>query len=433
MRTAEGYPVSRRFAGALLLCAALALQAAAPAAVDQLSAFPSRVIVNWTEDPSTGFSVTWRTDKTVKRAFGEILPACDSPAFANKAQRVPASTEAYETDEGPALSHSVSFRKLQADTLYLYRAGDGANWTEWNQFRTASSKPEPLTFLYFGDVQLGVYAVWSRVIRQAFAMAPEARFMVYAGDLINRHNADQEWGEWFAAAGWIHRLLPSFPSPGNHEYSRASGGEPKLTPNWRPQFTLPTNGVAGLEETNYYMDIQGLRMISLNSNWKQREQAEWLERLLANNPNRWTIIVFHHPIYSTKRGRDNRELREMWQPVFDRHGVDLVLQGHDHTYGRTNLVTGGKAPSNRAGTVYVVSMSGAKMYDLAGDKIFARVAEDTQLFQIVRIHDDTLRFEARTATGVLYDAFTLRKQNGKPNRLVNQIPATPAHRRAASE
>jgi len=58
-------------------------------------------------------------------------------------------------------------------------------------------------------------------------------------------------------------------------------------------------------------------------------------------------------------------------------------------------------------------------------KVFARTAEDTQLFQIVRIQGDTLRFECRTATGALYDAFMLRKQAGKPNKLTNQIPATP--------
>jgi 3',5'-cyclic AMP phosphodiesterase CpdA len=272
--------------------------------------------------------------------------------------------------------------------------------------------------------------VWSRVVRQAYSMAPEARFMVYAGDLINRHALDHEWGEWHQAAGWINRVVPSFPAVGNHEYGRAVGGGRNLTPNWCPQFTLPANGVAGLEDTNYYMDIQGLRMIALNSNMKQKEQAEWLDRLLANNPNRWTVVAFHHPIYSTKRGRDNPELRQMWQPVFDKHGVDLVLQGHDHTYGRTNLQTGGKVQSGKAGTVYVVSMSGAKMYELGDLKVFARVAEDTQLFQIVRIQDDTLRFETRTASGALYDAFTLRKQAGKPNKLTNQIPATPARLRA---
>lgn len=391
----------------------LVLGACAAVPSNSPSAVPDRVILNWTADASTGFSVTWRTGTTVKQSFAEIVVSEDGAGFVKKAQRLNATTEVYETDRGAAQSHSVTFQGLTPATLYLYRVGDGTAWTEWNPVRTAAAKPGPLTFLYFGDVQLGIYSMWSRVVRQAYSMAPDARFMVYAGDLINRNGVDEEWGEWHQAAGWINRVVPSFPSPGNHEYGRASDNGRKLTPNWRPQFTLPTNGVAGLEETNYYTDIQGLRMIALNSNLKQKEQAEWLDKLLANNPNRWTVVVFHHPIYSTKRGRDNAELRELWQPVFNKHGVDLVLEGHDHIYGRTNL-------QGRA--VYVVSMSGAKLYDQPDTKVFARTGVNTQFFQIVRIQDDTLRFETRTASGTLHDAFTLRKQNGKPNKLINQIP-----------
>ncbi|MCE5306040.1 MAG: metallophosphoesterase family protein [Acidobacteriales bacterium] len=412
--------VTRRCVAALALVSLFILPAAPPAAAYQPSPVPDRVILNWTEDPSTGFSVTWRTNETTRKAFAEIVPAEDDTGFDKKAQRVNALTAAYETDAGRASSHRVTFRGLMPDTLYAYRVGDGAIWSEWNQLRTASAKPEPLTFVYFGDVQIKIHSLWSRVVRQAYSMAPEARFMVFAGDLINRREVDREWGEWHEAGGWIFRLVPSFPAVGNHEY----GSSKQLTPNWRAQFTPPSNGVPGLEGTNYYMDIQGLRMIALNSNLKQKEQAEWLDRLLANNPNRWTAVAFHHPIYSTRRGRDNPELRETWQPVFDKYGVDLVLQGHDHTYGRTNLQTSGKVRSARAGTIYVVSMSGAKMYTLGHSKVFARTAEDTQLFQIVRIQGDTLRFECRTASGALYDAFTLQKRSGKPNKLTNQIPAT---------
>ncbi len=422
------FAVARRCVVILALASLAILRAASPAGAYQPSPVPDRVIVNWTEDPSTGFSVTWRTGETAHKALAEIVAAGDDPGLDRKAQRVNASTEAYETDQGRALSHRVTFRALMPDTLYAYRVGDGAIWSEWNQLRTAGAKPDPIAFIYFGDVQSRIYSLWPRVVRQAYSMAPDARFMVFAGDLINRRGVDREWGEWYEAGGWIYRLVPSFPAPGNHEY----GSSKQLPPNWHSQFTLPANGVAGLEGTNYYMDIQGLRMIALNSNLRQREQAEWLDRLLANNPNRWTAVVFHHPIYSTKRGRDNPELREIWQPVFDKYGVDLVLQGHDHTYGRTNLQTSGKVRAPRAGTIYVVSMSGAKMYTLGHSKVFARTAEDTQLFQIVRIQGDTLRFESRTASGALYDAFTLRKQAGKPNKLTNQIPATPEGVRAAS-
>jgi 3',5'-cyclic AMP phosphodiesterase CpdA len=223
------------------------------------------------------------------------------------------------------------------------------------------------------------------------------------------------------APGWIYRSVPSFPTPGNHEYPSRG----VLNANWKPQFTLPRNGVPGLEETNYYVDIHGLRMISLNSNEKQTEQAEWLDQLLASNTQHWVICTFHHPIFSTARGRDNKSLRELWQPVFDKHAVDMVLTGHDHTYGRTNVMTGAAARSTMGGTVYVVSVSGPKMYRHDKAPVHARVAEDTQLYQVIRINADRLSYEARTARGDLYDAFDLVKIKGRPNRLIPKPPVAP--------
>ncbi len=54
-----------------------------------------------------------------------------------------------------------------------------------------------------------------------------------------------------------------------------------------------------------------------------------------------------------------------------------------------------------------------------------RTAEGTQLYQVVSIDGDTLRLEARTALGELYDAFTLKKRPGLGNELIEQGPGTP--------
>jgi hypothetical protein len=393
--------------------------------------FPDRVILTWSGDPATSQAVTWRTDASVTRALAEIAKAGDGPDFVKQAKKVDAHTEPLKTDLGLAHYHSVEFTALTPDTMYAYRVGDGFNWSEWNQFRTASEKPAPLEFIYVGDAQNDIYSLWSRLIRQAYSDAPKMRFIVHAGDLINKADRDADWGEWHQAAGWINRSVPSFPVPGNHEYGRQVEGKKANTVNWRPQFTLPGNGVPGLEETNYYIDVQGVRMIALNSNERQQEQAEWLDRLLASNTQRWVIATFHHPIYSAARSRDNKALREMWQPVFDKHAIDLVMTGHDHTYARTNLMTGVNAQTGRNGTVYVVSVSGPKMYNLDRVPQMQRAAEDTQLFQVVRVSGDTLSYEARTARGILYDAFELKKRNGKSNLLVNKVPDTPERRRKA--
>lgn len=69
------------------------------------------------------------------------------------------------------------------------------------------------------------------------------------------------------------------------------------------------------------------------------------------------------------------------------------------------------------------SVSGSKMYPIERRPWMKRAAADTQLYHVIRIDGDKLSFEARTATGSLYDAFELVKQAGKTNQLIEKIPA----------
>lgn len=409
------------------------------------SALPDRIIRTFAADPARSIAVTWRTDAGVEKAVAQVAPADAGPKFAARAKTLDARSTALAADLGEARFHSVVFDDLAPATTYAYRVGDGVNWSEWVHARTASDKPEPFSFIYFGDAQNDIKSLWSRVIRGAYSDASKARFIVHAGDLVNNANNDAQWGEWFGAGGWVNAMVPSIPTPGNHEYERpkadpqAAPDAPKppaqLSRHWRPQFALPEHGPDGLKETVYYVDYQGVRIISLNSNEEIALQVPWLESVLSGNTNRWTIVTFHHPVYSPAKDRDNPKVRELWQPLFDRYRVDLVLQGHDHTYARTglrayeNIPSGGSHRDADGGTVYVVSVSGPKMYDLKKSDWMVRSAEDTQLYQIISIDADTLRYEARTAVGDLYDAFDLHKQAGQPNRLVDKIPDTPERHR----
>jgi hypothetical protein len=402
--------------------------------------FPDRIILTIAGDPAHTQAVTWRTDETVTKAEAQIAPADHGPLFEAKARTVAAITTEHKTEDGIDHDHAVVFDGLSPNSRYLYRVGDGTHWSERIAFRTASDRPEAFSFLYVGDAQNSIRSHWSRLIRQAFATAPQARFIVHAGDLVGRGTNDTDWGEWFQAAGWINAMVPSLPSPGNHEYEKARDDtEPAhtITRHWRAQFTLPLNGPEGLEETAYYVDYQGVRIVSLNSSEGHERQARWLHQVLGNNPNTWTVVVFHHPIYASAKGRDNVEVRKLWQPLFDRYHVDLVLQGHDHTYARTGLQTASKEdadPSNpadsKSGTVYVNSVSGPKMYRLDRKEAHKRTAEDTQLFQVITIDGHTLRLEARTALGDLYDAFELEKRSDGPNQLIEKGPGTPERHHA---
>ena len=393
------------------------------------SVVPDRIMLNLTAEPASSMAVTWRTAVYVDSAYVQIALADPSPDLEVNARTIEASTSTYLSDQSGAKYHSAIMDNLQAATLYAYRVGYGQHWSEWAHFRTASAGEAPLSFIYFGDAQNDLKSMWSRAIRGAYQQMPKADFMLHAGDLVNRRNRDHEWGEWYHAGGWIYQMMPSIATPGNHEYGLDETGEYVLSKHWKPTFTLPENGPEGLGETTYYLDYQDTRIISIDAPAFTRSiedsaaQVQWLEKVLMDNPQKWTILTMHYPIYSTKYGRDNRDLRLAFQPLLEKHGVDAVLTGHDHTYGRgTNLPIGERKKHSLDGPIYVVSVSGPKMYDLGLDDWMQRGASNTQLYQLIHIKGDTLRFEAYMVNGQLYDAFELRKEKNGRNLFFDLAP-----------
>lgn len=400
------------------------------------SVHPDRIVLNLAENPSNSMNVAWRTSTEVETAYAEIAIATAAPKFWREAKDYLAETEtlaltAVTRANVSANFHSVNFRGLTPNTLYAYRVGDGEHWSEWFQFKTALDKADPFSFLYVGDAQNNILELWSRLIRQGYKFNPNASFIIHAGDLVNNANKDQEWHEWFQAGSFIHGSVPSFAIPGNHEYrALKQGGERELSLYWRPQFNLPKNGPKSLPETAYFIDYQDVRFIGLNTNVQDPDQVDWLIDVLESNTNKWTICTFHHPVFSASGGRDNEELRKVLKPIFDKYEVDLVLQGHDHSYarGRTEPLeynlTSGVNKRDQTGTVYVVSVSGGKMYKLAEnawdglDAERERAAENTQLVQSISIDGNRLSYQSITAIGELYDAFDIIKNQDGPNTFV---------------
>ena len=393
---------------------------------------PDRIVLTWSGNPARTQAVSWRTDYSVVVGYAEIALADPSSRFDLKAKRFQAATQSLDIgqhDQNVSVVthfHSVVFEGLSPDTLYAYRVGDGGElWSEWLQFRTASTRNEPVEFLYFGDAQNAVLSHWSRIMRAAFQKAPNADFSIHAGDLINRAHRDQEWAEWFKAGGWIHAMIPSILVPGNHEYDELTDAEQekRLSLQWGPQFELPRyeDLPDSLEETVYYIDYQGVRIVALNSNREIEAQTKWLKKVLSRNPNRWTVLTFHHPIFSSGDGRDNTRNRDSWKPIIEKHDVDLVLQGHDHTYARGHVPIRmmDTDSDSEIGPVYINSVSGPKMYEFmeGGWDVYRpegvvldRRAENTQFFQVIGIEGMSLVYKAYMANGELYDAFELRKK-----------------------
>ena len=391
---------------------------------------PDRIILTFLGDPSTTRAVTWRTDTTIENAVAQIAKATVNSKFTAEADSYTAKSEQFDLGQYKANRslrvnyHSVVFEGLEADTQYVYRVGDGdKHWSEWIEFKTAKSGYAPTQLVYFGDAQNEVLQHWSRVIRKAYQLAPNASFVIHAGDLINNAHRDVEWAEWYEAGGFIHRQWTAIPVVGNHEFWPVFQDEPrKLSIQWKPQFTLPVEGdlPEELHETVYTTDYQDIRIITLNSNHLLEEQTKYLEEQLAGSDAKWNIVVCHHSVFSPAEGRDFKYAREVWKPILDKYNVDLVLNGHDHTYARGHVPvrTTNATGEEELGTVYVTSVSGPKQYELDTDQLKSyesqgyqldNSAEQTQFFQIITIADSELTYEAYTAIGTLYDRAVIKK------------------------
>ena len=396
--------------------------------------FPDHVVISATEDPSKSITINWRTEASNKVGFIELALAGPGPYFKKKskkfkANRTVVNSETAYKDGFEASYFEAKIDQLIPNTIYAYRVGNFHFKSEWHQFKTANDQISPISFLYVGDAQNYILELWSRVIRNAYKTAPDADFFIHAGDLVDKGHDEIYWNEWFAAGGFIHSEIPAIAVPGNHEYQYLDGTifsqDEVLSVQWNAQFGFPKNGPKGLEKTCYYIDYPDLKIIALNSNIAIRRQAKWLREILKINDKKWTVVTFHHPIFSASTMRANTEIRSHWKPILEEFNVDLALQGHDHTYARGAIyekpvvIENNDGGSNIIGPVYVVSVSGAKMYSLdkSGWSKFGatqgKTGERIQLFQHISIDGDRLIYRSFDATGAIFDSFELLKENGK--------------------
>ena len=186
-----------------------------------------------------------------------------------------------------------------------------------------------------GDAQTGLEN-WGKRLFTAYRRHPGLEFIMLAGDLVDRGNERTNWDHFFLRAEEIFERMPVMPCVGNHEYLDMG---PRL---YRSFFALPRNGPAGIAPGLVYSFEVGSAFIAVLDSTlavsdlrEARRQADWLDDALAHTRAPWKLVMFHHPVYPSHPWRDTPVLRDHWVPVFDKHRVDLVLQGHDHAYLRT--------------------------------------------------------------------------------------------------
>ncbi|MBD3268036.1 phosphohydrolase [bacterium] len=374
---------------------------------------PDQIVLTWSEDPQTTQTIQWRTSPEVKQGVVAYQKQADYNRFNPKRpMKVKAETEILETadilNDPVCHRHHVTLRNLEPDTPYVYSVGDGSEdgWSELAEFTTAPDRVVPFSFIYMGDAQNGLDR-WGSLAQNAFRERPDAAFYVMAGDLVNRGNERWDWDDFFYNAKGIFNNRQLAPAIGNHENQ---DGHPHL---YLDLFHLAENGPDKIEnERAYAFEYSNAKFIILDSNLSPQSQQVWLEEQLANTNATWKFVVYHHPAYSSKPNRDNQAIREFWTPLFDKYHVDMALQGHDHAYLRTYpMHEGKKVKDPEDGTIYIVSVSGVKMYDQAERDYTAFGMTNVSTYQVldIQIVGDRLVYRSYDIDGNLRDTIVIEK------------------------
>jgi len=371
------------------------------------SADPDQVALTWSDEPTTTMAVQFRTHPDVTAGWVEFGPNSDAAARIEATRRIGAD-KLVEND--PVNSRfAATMTGLEPGTDYRYRVGSppAEAWSAWRTFTTAPAETEAFSFVYLGDPQLGL-DTFGETLDAAYAVSPGAVFTVIAGDLVNSGSYRSEWDDFFANGDpWFARR-PLIPALGNHDY------DPDAPYLYLDLFTLRTNGPANFPpERAYHFSYGNALFVVLDSNIRIADQTAWLEKTLAEHEDAvWKFAIYHHPAYSSRRARDNAEVRELWGALFDEYHVDLAFQGHDHAYLRTYPMRGGERVESAAeGTYYVVSVSGTKYYDQEARDYTAVGFEETSTYQIIDIetNPDRLTYVAYDLEGNERDRIEIAK------------------------
>ena len=297
------------------------------------------VFLTWTGDPATTMRIAWLSPAGTgadEIRFGEE-GAASMTTVAGTHRALPG------TDH---VVRSVRLEGLVPDRRYRFRF-DGGRREHW--FRTLLDDPAaPIRFIVAGDVYRG--ALEDGIYRQAARV--EADFAILGGDLVYDNGDPRRIARWYRWLDLWSRtmvradgsLVPIVCAIGNHDVAGQFGGEPEDAPFYYALFVPPG------ESSFRVLDVTvGLSVVLLDSDHSRRiagEQARWLDSTLAARAGtRHLLAVYHVPAYPSVRAYDGArcaEIRAAWVPLFERHGVDVCFEHHDHAYKRTHRLRGGR-------------------------------------------------------------------------------------------
>ena len=365
---------------------------------------PSHVLLTFGDSDEQSRNISWQCDSIVLPSYLELACLADSDTM-----RVEAVGEVFCSRTGQKAYYVARLRQLKADTHYAYRAVTDGRCSEWYQFRTYPDGRNHFSFMYVGDVQDTISGEAHRFLCEALQRHSEAEFVVCGGDLIDRPT-NQDWGETFRGIDSIAQSMPFMTVTGNHDYLK--GVVVQLERRFPLVFSYFLDSMVGDNQvfTFCYGPAQFFFLDSNREFPYLYRQRQWLEEQLKKSTARWKILVLHHPLFSIKGNSNNLIQRWMFNGLVEDYGVDLVMQGHEHAYGRMTA----KTDDNHAVTpVYTVSHCSPKNYRISFDDRFDKFGISSRYYQTVSVSGDTLSLAAYEVYGhTLYDSLCIVKSAG---------------------
>jgi 3',5'-cyclic AMP phosphodiesterase CpdA len=150
---------------------------------------------------------------------------------------------------------------------------------------------------------------------------------------------------------------------------------------------------------------QDVRFFALESTYMDPDQVKWIDGELAKSSEKWKIVFFHHPLYSSGKTHGSQvKLREVLEPLFIKYQVSLVLNGHDHIYERIK-------PQN--GIQYFVEGSSGQLRDgdiRKGTGLTALGEDRQQTFILMEVDGDALTFNTIGINGSVIDSGVIQRR-----------------------
>ena len=164
----------------------------------------------------------------------------------------------------------------------------------------------------------------------------------------------------------------------------------------------------------------GVRFFAIDSNYVDDKQLHWLDKELAASGSDWKIAFFHHPLYSSGETHGSADLqRELLEPIFLKHGVNVAIMGHEHFYERIKP---------QKGVAYFIVGSSAKLRegDLRKSPLTLYGNDAEYAFMIVEIDGDEMYFQVLNEKGKTIDTGSVRRAgNVTPTQQTTAQPVVP--------